>query len=190
MVSIDLKPKGMSAGRKVFIAAVLILLLPFVYFLYEVEKGNFHVITEGEAYRSAQLNRDKLEYYIKKYQIRSILNLRGQNSDASWYKDEIEVSKEQNAMHYDIALSASHELNAEDVQSLLRVFKDAPRPILIHCKGGADRTGLVAAMWKVSVDKEPKSKAGKQLFFLYGHIPIGKTSAMDRFFWNWEPEYR
>jgi undecaprenyl-diphosphatase len=43
-------------------------------------------------------------------------------------------------------------------------------------------------MWKVIVDKEPKSEAGKELSILYGHIPIGRTSAIDRFFENWRPE--
>lgn len=186
-MSLNLIPQGMSLRRKVFVVAVLILLFPAGYSLNLVEKGNFHVITEGEAYRSAQLSREKFEYYIKEYHIRSILNLRGPSSDSSWYKDEIKVSNEQNLMHYDISLSASRELSVEDVQRLLTVFRDAPRPILIHCKSGADRTGLVAAMWKVIVDREPKSVASKQLFFLYGHIPIGGTYAMDRFFWNWDP---
>ena len=48
-------------------------------------------------------------------------------------------------------------------------------------------SGLVAAMWKVIVDKEPKSEAGKQLSILYGHLPIGKTTATDHFFENWTP---
>jgi protein tyrosine/serine phosphatase len=151
------------------------------------EQGNFHPITTGVAYRSAQLDRDELEHYIKKYNIRSVVNLRGKNPDATWYIEEIKVSVEQNAAHYDISLSAFQEPTKEDVQKLLEIFKSAPRPLLIHCQAGADRSGLVAAMWKVAVDKEPKSEAGKQLSILYGHIPIGKTSAMDHFFEDWSP---
>ena len=70
---------------------------------------------------------------------------------------------------------------------LIGLQKDAPRPVLIHCKTGADRSGLAAAMWKVVVDKEPKSEAAKELSFWYGHIPIGKTIAMDQFLKNWNP---
>ncbi|MDA8214188.1 MAG: dual specificity protein phosphatase family protein [Nitrospiraceae bacterium] len=175
--------------RVKFIAAVLLslLILTAGYYLYTEEQGNFHPITPGEAYRSAQLDRDELEYYIKKYNIRSILNLRGENPDKSWYKEEMEISKEQNVKHYDIALAASRELTNEEVQKLMGIFKSSPRPILIHCQGGADRSGLAAAMWKVIVDKEPKSEAGKQLSILYGHLPMGKATAMDRFFENWIP---
>jgi len=61
-----------------------------------------------------------------------------------------------------------------------------PQNIML-IRGSADRSGLAAAMWKVIVDREPKSEAEKQLSILSGHIPIGKTSAMDRFFENWIP---
>ena len=181
----------MSRRVKLFITTTtLLLLLSASYFVYteEIEEqDNFHAITKGEAYRSAQMDRDELKHCIKKYNIKSILNLRGENPDASWYTEELKVSAEQNVKHYDIALSASREPTGKDVQRLMEIFKSAPRPILIHCKGGADRSGLVAAMWKEAVDKEPKSEAGKQLSVLYGHIPIGKTSAIDRFFENWNP---
>jgi protein tyrosine/serine phosphatase len=166
----------------------LLLLLPASYFgLYMQVEGNFHPITQGEAYRSAQLDRDKLEYYATKYGIKSIVNLTGEHPGEPWYRDEIQVCAQHNINHYDIQLWAHHEPSEEEVEKLVEIFKTAPRPILIHCKGGSDRSGLVAAMWKLIVDKEPKSQAGKQLSLLYGHFPIGKTSAMDRFFQNWYP---
>lgn len=180
---------GKISRRLKSIVAVLSLLLILTasYFAYIEEQGNFHAITPGEAYRSAQMDRDELEYYIKRYNIRSILNLRGENPDNSWYKEEMEVSKEQDVKHYDISLSASREPTEDDIHKLMWIFKNAQRPVLIHCQAGADRSGLVSAMWKVIVNKEPKSEAGEQLSILYGHLPIGKTSAMDNFFENWRP---
>jgi protein tyrosine/serine phosphatase len=175
-----------------FFIVVLIALLAVTgsYALYMVEIGNFHEISPGEAYRSAQLDKAQLEHYIKKYGIRSILNLRGENPNLKWYRDEITVSDAYNLAHYDLSLSSDREPGEEDMRKLLDVFRHAPRPILIHCKAGADRSGLVAAMWKVIVDKEPKSEAKKQLSFFYGHIPVSGTYAMDRFFQNWKPLYQ
>jgi undecaprenyl-diphosphatase len=89
--------------------------------------------------------------------------------------------------HYDVSLSSDHELTEAEVRQLLDIFNTAPRPILIHCQAGADRSGLVAAMWKVVVDKEPKDLAAQQLSLRYGHFPIGETTAMDRFFEKWNP---
>lgn len=178
-----------SRRLRIFITALaLLVFLPASYFgVYMQVQGNFHPITRGEAYRSAQLDGDKLEYYIKKYNIKTIVNLRGVDPYELWYKEELQVSAKLNVKHYDVSLSAIHEPTDEDVRKLVKIFINAPRPVLIHCKGGSDRSGLVAAMWKVIVDKEPKSEARKQLSILYGHFPIGKTSAMDRFFQHWDP---
>ncbi len=155
---------------------------------YAAEQGNFHAITVGEAYRSAQLDNDELAYYVKKYNIKSILNLRGKNPARTWYKDEVNFSLKNNVAHYDIGLSAYLSPKAADVSNLMDIFKRAPRPLLMHCQAGADRSGLVAAMWKVVVDKTSKTEAEKQLSILYGHLSIGSASAMDNFFQGWNPD--
>ncbi|MDA8104161.1 MAG: dual specificity protein phosphatase family protein [Nitrospiraceae bacterium] len=171
--------------KKIIIFTIFFLLAG--YFLYMEEQGNFHQVTPGEAYRSAQLDRDEFKYYIKKYHIKSVVNLRGKNADSPWYKEETEACAEQNVRHFDIPLSATDEPKEEDIRRLIEIFISAPRPLLMHCQAGADRSGLAAAIWKVVVDHEPKSEARKQLSLLYGHIPIGKTTILDRFFDNWAP---
>jgi undecaprenyl-diphosphatase len=178
-----------SRRVRIFIAALVILMLPPAgYFgVYLRVQGNFHSITPGEAYRSAKLDRDRLEYYVKKYNIKSIVNLIGEDRRKPWYQQELQVSAEHNIRHYDISLSATDEPTEEDARKLVEIFRTAPRPVLIHCKGGSDRSGLAAAMWKVVVDNEPKSEARKQLSILYGHLPIGKTTALDDFFAKWNP---
>ncbi len=178
-------------GRKILISIMFIILMPLlgaaIYAYKEAQKCNFHQITKGEAYRSAQMAGDELEHYIDIYQIKSILNLRGKEPNERWYNEEIKASADKAVMHYDIFISAYSEPTAENVRTLIGLIKSAPRPVLIHCQGGADRSGLVAAMWKVIVDKESKREAGKQLSILYGHLPFGPASAMDQFFEKWRP---
>ncbi len=168
-------------------AGVFCLLSICLYVVYVKVQGNFHPITEGEAYRSAQLNGSRLEGYLRQHGIRSVLNLRGRHAGEDWYEDELAVCARVQVAHYDVALSASHELTPQQVQELLAVFQGAPRPILIHCQAGADRSGLVSAMWKVVVDREPKAEAKKQLTFWYGHFRLGDKRAMDNFFEKWKP---
>ncbi len=150
-------------------------------------QGNFHPITPGEAYRSGQLNSHQLARYVEQYKIKSVLNLRGSHPGEDWYEDELAASSKLRLTHYDISLSANHEMTESDVRQLIDIFKTAPRPILIHCQAGADRSGLVAAMWQVVVDKVSKAEAKKQLSLWYGHIAIGEKRAMDNFFEKWTP---
>ena len=169
--------------------AFLLFCMVTSYIFYRVQQNNFQVITPGEAYRSAQPGTQQLESYIRKYGIRSVINLRGKNKDAQWYQDEITVSKTYALAHYDVALVSTQEPTEEDIRTLFHIFESAPRPVLIHCQFGADRTGLVAAMWKTYVDREPQKVAGRQLSLLYGHLPFGKRYAMDRFFRDWSSSY-
>jgi len=178
----------MVKQQKYSIAVLAIIVFLVIGYILSVKvQGNFHSITPAEAYRSGQLDNDKLAEYVRQYNIRSILNLRGRHSGEGWYDDEVSVSSKLDIAHYDVSLSSDHELTDSEVHQLMDIFQKAPRPILIHCQAGADRSGLVAAMWKVVVDKEPKDSAAKQLSLRYGHIPIGDNSAMDRFFEKWNP---
>jgi len=159
-----------------------------VYAMFVAGQGNFHQITEGQAYRSAQLDGDELKYCINKYGIKSILNLRGKDPEEKWYAEEKKISSEYGVRHYDLALSAYREPTGEETRILTELIKSAPRPVLIHCQAGADRTGLASAMWKVIVDNDSKAEAAGQLSVLYGHMPFGPASAMDDFFEKWLPE--
>jgi protein tyrosine/serine phosphatase len=169
-----------------------LIIVPFlagaIYALHVKEQGNFHQITEGQAYRSAQMDGEELKYLISRYQIKSILNLRGSFPEEDWYVAEKRISSEYAVKHYDIALSAYHEPTREEARILTEIIESAPRPILIHCQAGADRTGLVAAMWKALVDGKSMSEAEKELSVWYGHMPFGKVSAMDNFFKKWFSE--
>ncbi len=179
--------RGFGKYKFLLVLLAIFLIVASGVALYEDEQGNFHAITAGEAYRSAQLDDAELAYYVKKYHIKSILNLRGKNPSRTWYKDELIFCLKNNVAHYDIALSADQQPKTTDVHNIMDIFRLAPRPLLVHCQAGADRSGLVSAMWKVVVDKASKTVADKQLSILYGHLSIGSASAMDHFFENWNP---
>ncbi|NIA09084.1 MAG: protein tyrosine phosphatase [Nitrospiraceae bacterium] len=163
----------------------LVLFIVIGRVIYLEEQGNFHTITQGEAYRSAQMDRDELEYYIPKFGIKSVINLRGRHPKKEWWKIEEDVCQRLGVRHFDIAMSASKAPSPAKIRLLLTIFQTAPRPVLVHCKAGSDRSGLAAAIWKVVIDKEPKSEAKKQLSIVYGHLPFGSTQALDDFFDKW-----
>lgn len=54
-------------------------------------------------------------------------------------------------------------------------------PALLHCKSGADRTGLAAAIWAIYVEGRPVSEAKGALSCKHLHVRASKTGVLDRF---------
>lgn len=153
------------------------------------QTNNFHAIVDGEAYRSAQPSPDQITSYKKTYGIATIINLRGKQEHAAWYDDEIRTADELGIQHVDFGMSARRELSPDEARALIEVMKTAPKPVLIHCKAGSDRSGLAAALYLAAVKGTAEETAEGQLSIRFGHIavPIVGTYAMDRTFEVMEP---
>jgi protein tyrosine/serine phosphatase len=147
--------------------------------------GNIHVVEQGKFYRSAQLDDKQLRQIIAKYKIKSILNLLGQHSTEPWYEDELTISKTLYLEHYDYGISAGDLVTLEQINEILDIVRTAQKPMLVHCLSGADRTGLVAALFLADVEKRSIYEAADQLSLKYGHFPYltSDTGAMDETYW-------
>ena len=53
--------------------------------------ANFHEIDPGKYYRSAQLHPDELQKAIDHFQIRTVINLRGEAPEEKWFQEERRV---------------------------------------------------------------------------------------------------
>lgn len=146
-----------------------------VYVLFLEFSGNFHTVVAGEVYRSAQPSEADLARYVAQYGIRSIINLRGEKSDRSWYQHEMAASTMLHLRHYDYRLSAEQELSPLQIQELVTLMRDAPKPLLIHCRQGMDRTGLASALYIAGIQHGTHWAAENQLSPFYGHLPIPLT---------------
>ncbi len=146
--------------------------------------GNFHAVEDGAVYRSGQLSGSQFARRIQENGIKTIVNLRGSNTGESWYDDEIKASTSAGVQHIDFGISAGQELTNGEVGKIVALLRDAPRPILIHCEAGSDRSGLVSALYELLVARHSSEEANSQLSFRYGHFPWpgSRTAAMDRTF--------
>ncbi len=163
--------------KYVFLPILGIAILWATYFLL---LGNFHKV-DNEMYRSAQLFSHNMSYYTDKHNIKSILNFRGKKNKKFW-RDEISYAKEHNITHYDYHISDRKIQTLQTMNEIVQIIKDAPKPLLIHCKAGADRTSLVAALYLHAIKND--EDASKAISIIYGHFPwLGsRTVAMDKSF--------
>jgi len=86
-------------------------------------------------------------------------------------------------------MSAYQELTQERAAELIALLARVEKPVLIHCKAGADRSGLAAALYLAAVSKQGEEAAQEQLSIRFGHIsvPLTGASAMVQTFVALEP---
>jgi protein tyrosine/serine phosphatase len=170
---------------------ILILLALVVhisgYVVYRVETSNFQTVVPGKVYRSGQLDEAQWMDYIHKYAIKSVLNLRGEHRASPWYQQEIRVAEHLGIAHYNFRLSASRDVDNDTLETILGTMRQAPKPMLIHCMSGSDRSGLIAAVYLFAIEGQLAEAAAHQLSLIYGHFPylLSTTGAMDRSFWRY-----
>ena len=157
---------------------------PASYVGYLQLSGNVHTVENATVYRSGQLNATDLDALIDSTGIRSILNLRGAHPDVAWYREEWDVARRRSIVYRSISISARNEPDVATMQEIEQAMADAPKPLLIHCMGGSDRTGLASAIYEYAIAGKSEGVAADQLSFAYGHFPwLGSsTGAMDRSF--------
>lgn len=142
--------------------------------------GNFHEVEKSVVYRSSWLGAEKLEQAVDRLGVKSVLNLCGEQPGVAWYEGEVAVSRRRGVKFVSLALSANMALDAGQVAKLAEIVRDAPKPLLIHCRAGSDRTGLACAIY-VALRGGSYQDAREQLSLFYGHFPYfgSKSVAMD-----------
>lgn len=143
--------------------------------------GNVGTIVPGAAYRAGQLGSAQIEALHRGLGIASIINLRGEHAGSPWYDTERETAGRLGIAHYDFAMSARRELSAAQAEALIALMRAAPKPVLIHCEGGADRAGLAAALYVAAIAGGTAAEAEWHLSPVFGHValPGSPTWAMD-----------
>jgi uncharacterized protein (TIGR01244 family) len=66
--------------------------------------------------------------------------------------------------------------------ALLRVadiLREAPGPVLIHCKSGADRAGFLSALFRIVVEGHAVRDAASELTLRHLHFARSKTGILD-----------
>lgn len=146
-----------------------------------VFSNNFHEAVPRTVYRSAQTDTEDLEEIIRENSIKSVLNLRSQNNEE--YSAEKETCERLKVDYYNVRLSARRAPRKDEILALLDIFDRAQKPIHIHCHGGADRTGLAVAAYRLHTG-QPLDFALEALNFIpYGHI----ENEIDGFFEQYRP---
>ena len=114
-----------------------------------------------------------LRTFLKRRGIRAVINLRGRNDDLSWWKKETAIAKSIGVAHFDAMLDSRKLPTRAMLERLIETFDAAPRPFMLKCSGGQDRTSFAAALYLIHRDGWAAMPRAKDQFarFPYLHFP-------------------
>lgn len=131
-------------------------------------------------YRANQPSPKRIEK-LAKDGIKTILNLRGE-SDKGYYALEKQACEKHGIKLVDFRMYSRDTPKKESLHGLKKLFEEIEYPCLMHCKSGADRTGITGVLYKHFHLGEPIDDAVEQLKLKYLHMKAGKTGMLDFFF--------
>ena len=134
---------------------------------------NFHWVVPGDAARAMQAWAGGVGPFLRRRGIRALINLRGRNDDLSWWKRETAICDAAGITHLDAMLDSRKLPTRAMLVRLIACFDTAPRPFLLKCSGGQDRTSFAAALYLIHRGGWEAMPAAQAQFarFPYLHFP-------------------
>jgi protein tyrosine phosphatase (PTP) superfamily phosphohydrolase (DUF442 family) len=114
---------------------------------------NFFQVS-GELFRSAAPAAEHIAA-LRKAGVRTILSLRDSEEDTAAFQSAGFATRQ-------YPMSARSVTQA-DLVAVLKLVRESPKPVLVHCRHGADRTGFIVAGYRVVCEGWTKEEAVREL---------------------------
>ena len=137
---------------------------------------NFDRVADG-VYRSNHPGPARLRRWRDRG-IRGVLNLRGEPGQSPWVLEE-EACRRLGLELRVAKIYARKAATRDELLALLEAMRTMPRPFVMHCKSGADRAGLAAALYAHVIDGQPLAQARRHLHWRYMHLRSTRTGIVD-----------
>ncbi|MCE0507216.1 tyrosine-protein phosphatase [Roseivivax sp. GX 12232] len=137
---------------------------------------NFYEIAPG-VFRSNHPTHRRFRRFRQRG-IKTVVNLRGPDK-YSFYLFEKEICDELGLKLIDAKLWARQASSRERFLTAIAALREAEKPVVFHCKSGADRTGIMSAVYLLVFEGASIAEARKQLGLRYVHLKSTKTGIQD-----------
>ena len=171
-------------NKKILIVVAIIVGIGVGKYVYDYNiNHNFETITEGKVYKSGVIPPDELEDYIKKYNIKSVVDLRfpGTGDDVNNPEIPAELTAEKEAIAK--IKGVNYFNNGSDQvpnQKNLDLFfsimdKKENYPVLIHCYHGVGRAEMYSALYRIEYEnmKPEEARTSTRLLTKWSSFDLG-----------------
>lgn len=141
--------------------------------------NNRHQVS-ADAWRSAQPAPHHIAMMARRG-IKTIINLRGdQTAGTRWLEEQ--ACQRHGLKLVNLTLRSRAAPTRQELRAVRDCLASVEYPILVHCKSGADRAGLMSVLIRHDREGVPIATARDQLSLRYGHIKQAATGVLDAVF--------
>lgn len=138
---------------------------------------NTHTVEPDVLWRTYQPSPGRLRRWRERG-IKTVVNLRGEKP-SGYYLLEEEACAALGLKLVNFRVFSREAPSLDVLRGAKTLFETIDYPAVMHCKSGADRVGLMAALYLFLHRGRPLDEALKQLSLRYGHVRQGKTGVID-----------
>jgi protein tyrosine/serine phosphatase len=121
--------------------------------------------------------------------LRAVLYLRGSDASPPYRAEQAACAALGLAFH-SFNMSAHRLPPPERLEALIDLFRRIDKPFLLHCRAGADRTGLASAVYLLAVEGRSVAEAKAMLSRRFGHWSWSSTGVLDQMLHRFEADQR
>jgi tyrosine-protein phosphatase SIW14 len=160
------------------LVSVMLIVIPWVYFRWDYTHAKrLRIVRPGVLYRSGELTADGFREAVDRHQIRTIINLQDEYPDPELFQSYFSTKRVKESdlcrslgveyIYIPPDLLSRRELatrGPKAIDRFLDVMDDkANWPVLIHCRAGLHRTGILTSVYRMEYEGWPKSKVVEEL---------------------------
>jgi len=176
----------MKKNLKNIVFLILAIVLVFVgKYVYDMNiNHNFETITEGKVYKSGVIPPSEIESYVKKYHIKSIVDLRmpGTNDLVLNPEKPGELQEEREAVAKITGVNyfsnpSEQVPNQKNISIFTKIMDDKSNyPVLIHCYHGTGRAEMYSAIYRIEYENftNEAARSGVRTLIKWSSFDDGK----------------
>jgi len=170
----DIELRRPQHSRQMFGPATAYLNMLLVdHGIFRLMHLNLHRLSD-KAWRSAQPAPHQIRALARRG-LRTIVNLRGERRCGSYWLEQAACERCGIAL-VNIHMRSRRAPTRQELKTAIELFNRIEYPMLMHCKSGAERTGLMSTLYLFLREGVPLAVARRQLSARYGyfrHTPAG-----------------
>jgi tyrosine-protein phosphatase SIW14 len=157
----------------------MITVVPFIHYRATYAHAKrLRVVTPEKFYRCGQLTAEGFREVLKRYGIKCVINLQDEDPDPllrqSYYVGNPQIHEKELCeqegvryvmLHFDLPSRDKAPTEPPEVIANYLNLLDKPEsyPVLLHCKAGLHRTGLLTAIYRMEYERWPVAEAVREL---------------------------